>query len=329
MRIGFFLICALFTLYIRAAVHPVSISWLSADLRDERVVVKVKINAEDLLYFHDIHHHSVQEIPVGTLKSYAKAHETIILKAFMLADQAGPLQPQITSTNFQSLESTTTIHVMDLLKYPLYYTLEFPLNETSTLISFTQNLIGVPAVSFLSVYKNGNTLVENIELSKSKPFIMSRDALSIGSSREEAFMVSYFTLSDTRLTHELTLPWQLLRSFVAVDSVAQLALMEKFIGESSVIVVDGLEISPVVSSVTLLNDKQDLSERSLINIQISYPLNDIPKNVSLTWDNFNWRMRWFESVIDAFGEEQKHKFSRFQPQIDVERKLDLTEENKE
>jgi hypothetical protein len=303
--------------------HPVSISWVSADLQDERVILKIKINAEDLLYFHELHHHSVREVPVETLKTYAKAHESIIQKAFLLADQQGQLQSRITSTNFQSLEKTGGIHVMDLLKFPLYYTLEFPLKETSKLLTFTQNLTGVPAISFLSVSKNGNPLVERVELSKSKPFTMNREALSIGSSSEEAFMVSYFTLSDTRVIHELTLPWRLLRSFIDIDSEDQIALIKSFINESSAIEVNDLEITPIISSVTLLNDQQGLNERSLVNIQITYELKDMPKNVTLGWDNFNWRMRWFESVIDAFGEEKKHKFSRFQPEVEVERKVEI------
>lgn len=313
--------------------HPYSISSVHADLQDHRIVMTIRTNAEDLLYFHTIAPDSLLRISTETLVTASKAHSQVLSSGFYILDQNKmKLESSVTHTDFSSLERTGKIDVMSLLKYPLVYTLEYTLHPSVEVLEFHQELgaPGVPAVSYLSVSRNSNTLVADVELSRNKPFTMVRNAVSISSPDHEASMVSYITLSDTRVIHELTVPADILRSFVSISDADEQSgeVIRKFIAESSMVEINNVSLPPEITALVLGTKKtaRGLSSGA-VHIRIEYSLTALPKDVSVSWDNFNWKMRWFKSLIDAFGQHREHNFSRFQPKVDLKReiKIDQTE----
>ena len=102
------------------ALHPYSITIVNADLRDEKVVLTIKTNAEDLLYFHKLEFDSLFKIPGGLLRDAARSHIATIMSGFYIVDQAKErLQGTMTFTNLASLDGLTGFDVMSLFKYPL------------------------------------------------------------------------------------------------------------------------------------------------------------------------------------------------------------------
>lgn len=306
--------------------HPVSISWIQGDLQDDRVLLNIKIFAEDLIYFHNLSPDTNRKLDADLLIKSAQKHIEVLKEAIVILDENDHrTEGQFIKSNFNALEKSS-YYVTDLNGVSLHYQFEFQLSEDSEFLTFTQNLDAVPSISFLSISKNGNELVNQRELRSNKPFTIKRDATSIGSVEQQDFMLSYFSLSDTKVTHEITLPIRLLQSFVQVKSVGNLKTLEKFITENSSVEVDNVTLEPEIESFTLMNENGNKRE-SIVNVRIVYSLTEIPDNIALEWSHFNWKMRWFESVIDAFGEEKKHKFSRFKTRIEMERKLEILEKN--
>jgi hypothetical protein len=310
--------------------HPYSITQANADLQDSKITLSIKTNAEDLIYFQRLEFDSLFNISNEELLKAAQNHIQAIKSGFYILDQNGnPLSARLSASNFSSLTSKKIYNAMELLRFPLYYTLEFELKENTSVLVFHQDLsnAGLPAVTLLSISKNGNQLVQNIELTKERPFTIARDVVSIGNPSQNSFMLSYVTLTDTRILHELTIPLPVLKSFIAFDETDNETAFEtirKFIRENSTVEINHSNIEP---EVTLFGVQKDslytMQSTSLVNIRVEYSLKTLPKNVSVSWDNYNWQVRWFKSLIDAFGIKDEHNFSRFQPAYKVDRKIEI------
>lgn len=329
MRIGLLLIGFLLCGELHAEkTHPVTISWVTANLLEDRVVLNVKISAEDLLYFHPIEPDSLFHLNRVQLLGSAKAHESIIRDAFQIRNQNNQSLPSsFIKGDYSSISQTQQFDVMELMKFPLYYQLEFALDSSTQLLTFSQKMeVNVPVISFLSISKNGKILVENTELDAHQPFTMNRDAVSIGSKAEMNTMLSYITLSDTKIAHEMTISYKLLKSLMGqVKAGDSLIYYESFFQENSSVEINGILITPKITQLTIqnLSSQASLNDYSLINVRVEYALTDLPLDVIITWDSFNWQVRWFQSFIDAFGETIEHKFSRFNPQFDWKRSQEV------
>lgn len=300
--------------------HPYSISWVHADLQENKVVLSVKITAEDLLYFHDLTMDSLFRIDQSSLKAAAESHaKTINANFFILDESKKKLTGKITGYSFYSIDNINQIDVMDLAKYPLLYYMEVQLNENTELLTFNQTLAqgGIPAVSSLAITKNGTQLVNNVQISNDKSFSIGRNAISISDESGMNVILSYIKLTDTQVSHELTIPITLLNSFIEFKDITpeeNLTAIRTFIETNSDVKVNGQILKPTVEALNIQNGLKDIvDDNTLINFRISYSLQSLPRNIAISWKSFNWQMRWFKSLIDDFGLEKEHTFSRFNP----------------
>lgn len=310
-----------------SALHPYSVSWVNADLQEDKISLSIKITAEDLLYFHQLEMDSLFNIKADVLKKAAEDHAQIILSNFFIQDQNKKQLPsKITNISLSSIQGKKQLDVMELMKFPLVYYLDIELNETTELLTFYQTLgnDGVPAVSTLSITKNGNLLVSNIQISNENSFAMARDAISFGDKAEMNVMLSYIKLSDTKVSHELTIPITLLNSFIELneaDPEDNLTAIKEFMGSNSDVIINGIVLKPSVEALNIQNGIKDIvDDNTLVNIRISYSLKSLPREIAISWKSFNWKMRWFESLIDDFGIQKEHTFSRFNPSFKTTRK---------
>lgn len=315
------------------SIHPVSITWANADIQDHKISLSIKTTAEDLLYFHQLSPDSMFRLSQEELMEAAQQHASVIKDGFFVLDQTKDRLPgKLVNSNFSSLINKKEFDVMELLKYPLYYKMEFELANNVDLLIFHQALSdsGLPSVCLLSISKNANSLVQNIELSEHQPFSIGRDAVSIGSPSEVNFMLSYITLTDTEVLHELTLPMALLKTFVSIkDEEFNIAvkIIEQFIAENSTVEVNKSTIDPDAITLVFQNETEALmNDQSLVNIRVAYNLKSFPNEIGISWNSFNWKMRWFKSLIDAFGTQVEHNFSRFQPRFEMKREMKLKKE---
>jgi hypothetical protein len=310
--------------------HPYSLTVVNADIQDQRIILRVTTNAEDLMYFHRLEFDSLMNLDMAKVRQAATDHANTIQSGFYILDEDNKRLPsRITASNFQSLVGDN-VGVMYLMKYQLSYTLEFTLPPETSVLQFHQILdeAGIPAVSLLSVSRNRNELARDIELSHSRPFIIARNAVSVGTPTEAGFMVSYLTLSDTRIIHEITVPMNLLNSFVNPVNKESSDAIREFIAQNSTVAVNNTVIVPEVTMLVIQQDSLATESSSLVGIRIEYPLKNIPRDISVSWENYNWQVRWFKSFIDAFGERTEHNFSRFQPTYKVKREIKIDTKSK-
>lgn len=312
--------------------HPFSVSWGTADIQEKKVSLSIKVLAEDLLYFHHVQYDSFFIVTKEKLLQAAHDHIKIIQAGFPILDQnKEKLKSSMVGSNFSSLESKNEYGIMELLKYELYFQLEFELSSTSELLTFQQvlNSSGVPAVTMLTVKSNNNPIIQNYELSKDHSLTIGRYAISVGTPSESTFMLSYITLSDTKISHEMTIPFALLKTFITLDdrSVDTLKIFKEFFASNSTVEINNTTIEPVLTNLTFQSDSKDLiNDFTLVNIHVEYSFKSIPKDVEISWNNFNWKVRWFKSLINSFGESDEHNFSRFQPTYKTNRKIEVKKE---
>lgn len=315
------------------AYHPYSISWVNAEIHENKVSLSIKISAEDLLYFHHLKLDSMFSVSREDLESAAWAHLATLFASFTILDQhKNSLPAKVYVSSLASLGLKDRFDVMDLMKCALHYKMEFNRAHDTELLTFQQTLskVGIPAVTLLSINKNGEQLVHNVELSNDKPFTISPHAVSLGLVSDINFMLSYLTLSDTKVIHELTIPFTILKSFLlSANKQKELGLDEikEFIASNSAVEINGKTIVPEIAML----DFQSYSEHAqndtlLVNIRVEYSLKSLPKDIAITWEGYNWQVRWFKSLIDAFGEPTEHQFSRFQPTFKTERRLKIKPE---
>lgn len=314
--------------------HPFSVSWATADIQENKISLSVKVLTEDLLYFHHIRYDTLFTVSKEKLLEAAHNHVKIIQSGFPILDQNKKLLPGVMiSFNFSSLDAKDEYGIMELLKYPLYFQMEFKLSNTTELLTFQQvlNSAGIPSVSLLTVTSNGNSIIQNYELSKDQSLTIGRHAVSLGSPTESTFMLSYITLSDTKISHEMTLPFALLKTFITLNeqSVDTLKIFREFFANNSTVEINNVTIEPVLTNLVFQSDSENLvNDFTLVNIHVEYSLKALPKDVAISWNNFNWKVRWFKSLINSFGESDEHNFSRFQPTYKVKRKLTEAKEVK-
>jgi hypothetical protein len=332
MRRAVTLVVILLSSFFQAnAAHPYSVTIVNADLREDRIILSIRTNAEDLLYFHKLEFDSHFKIPGDKLRAAALAHSQTIRSGFLILNQnKRPLSSALISSNLSSLDAAETFDVMSLLKFPLVYTLEFELNKTITLLEFNLALgtAGLPAVSFLTISRDTNVLAQNIELTKDKPFTMVRDAVSLRNPEENTFMLSYITVSDNTVIHELTAPFEILSSFVKLNNESSeetVSIIKGFIAESSEVEIDKKIVRPEITAL-VFQDGSASQGNKMMHVRIEYSLTALPKEVTISWENFNWKLRWFRSMVDAFGKKAEHHFSRFQPELRIERDVKIRRE---
>ncbi|HNR72578.1 MAG: hypothetical protein UZ12_BCD005000692 [Bacteroidetes bacterium OLB12] len=312
--------------------HPYSITWVTADIQDSKILFSVKVQSEDLLYFHSIPYDSLFTVSKEKLLEAADKHKEVIQSGFQILDEDKiPLYGTLIGYNFSSLETKREYTLMELMKYPLYFNLEFELPDKTELLTFMQMLTsaGIPSVSLLQVVAQKNLIIQNHELSNSQPLTISRHALHIGTQAESTFMVSYISLTDTKINHEVTISYALLKSFITVNeqTIDSLRVYRAFFANNSTVEINDHTIEPVLTSLTIQNNTEDrLNDFSLINIHAEYAIKSIPGDIAISWNNFNWKVRWFKSFIDRFGVSDEHTFSRFRPIYQVTRKIEIKPE---
>ncbi len=307
--------------------HPVSLTWVNVRINGDQITASFKVLAEDLIYFHHLEHDGAYNYAVDTLKSLAQKHSEIIEYYFFMIDEQGErIAFSLASVNTHELTGSE-IGVMDLMKYSIQYKLTATLKDVNweKLIfhqKFDDHKIGIPSVTFLSAYSNGDKLVADVELSPGQPFTLysSNNQPEVNPSRLTS---SYFSITPFGIRHELTLPYQ---EYQVLTGQAKQGFDEHqtldYFNHYNPIVNGHTKLIPQLRGFRSLQAEIDEQPdpKSLIYLDLYYPSEDITDQVIITWSDYNWQWRWFESTILTIDSTYQHTFSRYQPVFFWERK---------
>jgi len=197
--------------------HPVSLSWAKVAFEDDHMVVYFKILAEDLVLFYHLKPQSGQVYSASILNDYARTHYELIREHFFITTAPGVrVQGTLVGINSKSLPAEG-VNKMELMRYEILYQFHYEYDQEITKFTFHQEFsshkAGIPAVTFLSAYKEGTTLVENQEISYKNPYTLNLN-IKDPSNNQINNSASFITIHSTGVRHEFTIPYHILRSLI-------------------------------------------------------------------------------------------------------------------
>ncbi|CAN0460545.1 unnamed protein product, partial [Ectocarpus fasciculatus] len=95
-----------------------------------------------------------------------------------------------------------------------------------------------------------------------------------------------------------------------------------YFGGHNPVAADGFSLTPALQHFTSLQSVDDglLQPESLVYLDLYYPVEQSATAVAITWSDYNWQWRWFDSTILTLDSTYQHTFSRYQPTFFWERK---------
>lgn len=302
--------------------HPVSISWINAKIEQKKISITYKILAEDLIYYYNPSHDENYDYEVELLKSLAYQYADFILNHLSININNGDfLNPKL--ININNFSSTSeTINVMDMMKYEITYRIEYSFGSTQwDKLTFFKNSgnvkATVPSITFLSVFETNISLVENWELDYEQPLILVKGE-SPPSLKSSELTSSFFTVSSLGIRHELTIPKSTINTLLLQSQIKGTNISESVLSylklKNHIYNIDTKLIPQLSQIQSLTNNK---TENGFVYIDIIYPTKGYPNNVLLTWSDYSWKFKWFNSEIITIDSSYTHTFSRFQPQLRI------------
>lgn len=312
--------------------HPVSLSWVSGKIDGDKIAITYKILAEDLIYFHQPALDENYDFELKSLRLLTKKHGELITEYFRIKSKDGQyLEPKLIGINDRSLAGDK-VNVMDLMKLDIYYRFEYHLpSDHWEELTFYQNIgshkAALPSITFLSLYENGETLLENMELAIERPITVKPGEKQFPFKPSE-LTSSYFTLSQGGIRHELTIPSATFNALIMQTQPTDAPLVDRVEGYFKLrnpIFNNNSKLTPQLANITSLSN--DDHDTGFMYIDIIYPTLQYPENTIISWDDYNWQFKWFNSNIITIDSLYKHTFSRYQPIIKIKSEIIIDLEN--
>jgi len=302
--------------------HPVSLSWALVLIKENHIQVSLKILAEDLYYFHHLQPDPNFDFQSDELIKAAQDHVELIRKSFYLTLEDGEyLELGQIQVNLNSLEENEIINAMDLMKHEIVYSFKFPIETVNiNSVTFHQDLdrrgAGIPAVTFLTAYRESINLVSNQEVSSDRPFLLNLTKPTQTYNLRD-LTSSYFTIGESGVRHEITVPFRLLKSLIQPSLYPRKTLQQQvrqYFTRTNPIVSNYNLLMPQVSYMRMLvEDPEQANNDPLVYIDLYYPGVTSDGPTTITWEDYPWTILWFPSEIQAIDGVHRHRFSRYSP----------------
>ncbi len=309
--------------------HPVSLNWVEIGIEDSILIVRYKILAEDLVYFHRPGHDEYYDYDINILDSLADVHGRLILQNFRISDENGILLDHSIDYVNSTLNGEK-VNIMDLMRYEIQYRLEYKMITQDWKKLIIQQTLGtgdikIPVVTFLSVYNGENTLLENVEVQRDEIMTIypSGNNPRVNPSKLTS---SFFTISESGIRHELTIPVKVFYSLLGVSGSSQITpeRINSYFLKRNHIYGNEQKLKPQLSYFKTLENSRNTG---FMYMDLFYPSQTYPGEVRVTWTDYNWHFRWFDSRISANDSTFLHTFSRFQPYLQWESSIDVEKKN--
>lgn len=313
--------------------HPVSLTWANVRINGDQVSINFKVLLEDLIYFHHPEHDGYYRYSTEISKALSDVHGEIIEDYFYLTNAEGQrISLKLMAIDTKDL-SEEKVDAMDLMKYSIRYQLTATLRSADweQLIfhqEFDQHEIGIPSVTFLTAFNDGQRLVTDVAVSPGQPVTLLSSGEQVPINPSE-LTSSYLSITPLGIRHELTLPYQEYVMLTGLGSPTfDSTVTLSYFGGHNPISANGLELTPELRNFTSLQSMDNglLQPESLVYLDLYYPTDKPAQQVAITWSDYNWQWRWFDSTIMTMDSTYQHTFSRYQPTFFWERqdsKVDL------
>jgi hypothetical protein len=117
--------------------------------------------------------------------------------------------------------------------------------------------------------------------------------------------------------HELTLPSESLMSLMGVskrEDINNISIETYLWSSQNKVIADDVDLKVICMDYILLTDL----ENSKVYMNLYYQYLKLPERIELTWKDYDWNLRWFDSQIKTIKSSISYRFTRYQPSILLE-----------
>ena len=353
------LVLGLFLLGSGAAIaHPISLSSASVEVSSNLISARIEVMCEDFVMLYGYTPDQDNYISRANLQEGMSKHGELLLRDFMIRDREG----QLLSGKVERVESAPIpergVLVEDLMQTKVRFHLVYPAAKPPEYLTFQQK-IGTAGGSFLpsvvqltvnqargearpTVALTGEGEVQTYEFDWSgasppaqAPASANPAAPSNMGIESYGAVYAFLYIEPAEVRVEILMPlltletWTGLprkdRNFLEVaEQQAALPMMKEFFGGHNKVVVDGLEVAPVVARLEFYGvDFKDFAvaaePRRLsawtarVGAILTYSTKGLPRQVDVTWDLFNDRVRTARAAVFAGEEGKRLRFTGYEP----------------
>ena len=302
--------------YNTVMAHPVSISWVNGRISDSQIVINYRILAEDLALYYQPSHNDHFDYSIKELQKLALSHMAFFEQFFVINVDGNSARLTKSKLVGNTLPDREFVNVMDLMKYEVLYQFIYEINPDWKSLSFRHRFQEIkndlPTVCYLNLNDKQLALVENQEIT-SEPLVVHRNN-PVKPTNPSLQTSSFFTMGLEGVYHEFTLPSESLMSLMGISNREDInnISIEKYLrsSQNGVIADDG-DLKVICTEYILLTNM----ENSKVYMNLYYPYLKLPGRVELTWRDYDWNLRWFDSQIKTMKSSILHRFTRYQPTI--------------
>ena len=273
-------LCAAFP----ASAHPISMSNGVANVREDEVLVELRIMLEDLVLFHSLKADAKTIFNANDLRQAAEKHDEFLLKHFTIRDGDGQLLAGKVNRRDVTAIPDDGVPQVELMKRTIVYLMHFtPVKKKSKFLTFTQMFGGeksiIPSIMDFMVLQTGVWIEKPVQLQPGRPHTVAFDWETppdkapqnwreLRKKRAEEFqkrlgitsytgLYSYVYLNDQEVRHEILVPLLTIEKWLPIEranpeflEVAEQEAVRGEIGEwfraRNPVQIDGIPVKPVL-----------------------------------------------------------------------------------
>jgi len=271
-------------LALSAIAHPISISNAVANVREDEVLVELRIMLEDLVLFHNLKADSKTIFKATDLREAAEKHDAFLLKYFSIRDGDGSLLKGEVERRDLAAIPDEGVPQAELMKRHAIYLMRYKLPELKpNFITIMQQFGGpkslVPAIMDFMVLQKGVWLDKPVQLQPGRPYTIALDWENppteapknwreLRKKREENMqrrlgissytgLYSYIYLNNREVRHEILVPLLTFEKWLPVkrsnpeflevgEQEAARQLIAEWFRKRNPVVVDGIPVKPTL-----------------------------------------------------------------------------------
>ena len=271
-------------LAISAIAHPISMSNAVANVREDEVLVDLRIMLEDLVLFHSLKADSETIFKAADLRKAAEKHDAFLLKYFSIRGGEGELlKGEVERRDLEAIPDEGVPQAELMKRHAIYVMRYKPTTAKPRFITIMQQFGGpkslVPSIMDFMVLQKGVWLDKPVQLQPGRPHTIAldwenppteapKDWSALRKKREEEMqrrlgitsytgLYSYIYLNDREVRHEILVPlltfekWLPVKranpEFLEVDEQqAAHKLIAEWFRERNPVKIDGIPVKPML-----------------------------------------------------------------------------------
>ena len=345
-----------------ARAHPISLTTATVDVATNQVTATLEVMCEDFVMLYGYVADKDNYISRSDLQEGMKKHSDLLLRDFMLRDRDGQILAGKLASLDPPLLPERGVLVDDLMQTKVVYHLVYPVTKVPEYLTVQEKIGGgggafLPSVMQLTIRQTGAEArptvaltgegdVQTFEFAWSGAGAaqptggMNSDAAAGQPARNmgiESYgaIYAFLYIGPAEVRVEILMPLLTLETWTEVprkdnnflDMAEQQAVfpaLQEFFRGHNKVVIDGLEVRPVVQRLDFYGvDFKDFAvsaePRRLsawtarVGVILSYSTKGQPNQVAVTWDLFNPRVLSARAAVFAGEEAKPCRFTRYQP----------------